>query len=354
MPPALRPPQLPPRSPRYPIKVEDLEAPASPPLPNDAVPKDGDDFVSGLSEDFVADDHLTSKHRQHSAEAQHKHLETPSLGTNGSANKLNLFWRGNSSKVASTDVASVGNASDTPIPQGAGTLTGRALHEHAKVALNREEYGTALQSFEALLEAQIQRFGPCHASVAAAMHNVVQELFAAQATFQEALNLYRDFWQEESPSMKSADRNALMMQLTDTLCNIGTIQNRRKRFTSAISSFQEALDLQRGVLPHDHPRILSTLDNLAYAYSKNKEYARAVTCYKNMLKAQVSHSRTFTPDCLETIHKRLLMYEKLKLPNQAVEDLKEIILWQKTMLPRDGPIVLETKKLLEQKRSARR
>jgi len=182
----------------------------------------------------------------------------------------------------------------------------------------------------------------------------VQELFAAQATFQEALNLYRDFWQEESPSMTSVDRNALMMQLTDTLCNIGTIQNRRKRFTSAIPSFQEALDLQRGVLPHDHPRILSTLDNLAYAYSKNKEYARAVTCYKNMLKAQVSHCRTFTPECLETIHKRLLMYEKLKLPNQAVEDLKEIIVWQKTMLPRDDPIILETKKLLEQKRSARR
>jgi hypothetical protein len=51
-------------------------------------------------------------------------------------------------------------------------LTGRALHEHAKVALNREDYKTALQAFEALLEAQIQRFGPCHASVAAAMHNV--------------------------------------------------------------------------------------------------------------------------------------------------------------------------------------
>lgn len=182
----------------------------------------------------------------------------------------------------------------------------------------------------------------------------VQELFAAQATFQEALTLYRQFWQEESSNLNSADRNALMLQLTDTLCNIGTIQNRRKRFSNAISSFQEALDLQRGVLPNDHPRILSTLDNLAYAYSKNKEYARAVTCYKNMLKAQVSHYRTFTAECLETIRKRLLMYEKLKLPNQAVEDLKEIVAWQKTLLPRDNAILLETKKLLEIKRNARR
>ena len=449
--------QLPPRSPR--VKLEELEAPASPPLPNDAVPKDGDDFVSGPIEDFCAG----------------STLEPPSLGTNNHQ-KVNLFWRTNS-KIASTDVASVGNASDTRIDDS--SLTGRALHEHAKLALNKEDYGTALHSFEALLEAQIQRFGPCHASVAAAMHNVggennkrvrfwvmlchysfadvccflpcpcflkcnsllvcrqrmgqfalaenllaeavqirrqtlgndhvevaaslsklgsvrlqagrieeaftdlqkalkiakklqkpktiaqmlchlgcfyfqVQELFAAQATFQEALTLYREFWQEESANLNPADRNALMLQLTDTLCNIGTIQNRRKRFSNAISSFQEALDLQRGVLPNDHPRILSTLDNLAYAYSKNKEYARAVTCYKNMLKAQVSHYRTFTPQCLETIRKRLLMYEKLKLPNQAVEDLKELVVWQKTLLPRDDPILLETKKLLEIKRNARR
>lgn len=171
MPPALRPPQLPPRSPRYPIKMEDLEAPSSPPLPDDAVPKDGDDFVSGPAEDFVAGDHLTGHHHRHVANP--KHLEPPSLGTHvSSANKMSIFRRVPSSKVASTDVASVGNASDTRIPQGTDTLTGRALHEHAKVALNREEYGTALQSFEALLEAQIQRFGPCHASVAAAMHNV--------------------------------------------------------------------------------------------------------------------------------------------------------------------------------------
>lgn len=471
------PPPLPPRSPRFPlVKQEDeLEAPASPPLPNDAVPKDGEDFVSGPTEDFLAGVDLMQRDKKKSA------LAPPSLGTTTNtssqsvnAGKMNNLFRRSGSKVASTDVASVGNASDTRVPQGTGTLTGRALHEHAKMALNQEDFGTALQAFEALLEAQIQRFGPCHASVAAAMHNVggmyvgfvhcvlrvplcfciskqsiltillllpvvcrqrmgqfplaenllaeavqirrqtlgpdhvevaaslsklgsvrlqagrieeafhdlqkalkiakklqkaktiaqmlchvgcfyfqVQELYSAQATFQEALTLYRQFWQEESASMKDPDRNALMLQLTDTLCNIGTIQNRRKRFSNAIASFQEALDMQRGILRSDHPRILSTLDNLAYAYSKNKEYARAVTCYKNMLKAQVSHCGTFTSECLETIQKRLLMYEKLKLPNQAVEDLKEIIIWQKTMLARDDPILLKTKKMLEEKRNAR-
>ena len=84
------------------------------------------------------------------------------------------FWRGK--KVSSTDVASVGNASDTGIPWSrhgiSTTTTGRALHEKAKMALNAGNYDTALELFQAILQAQHQRFGKCHTSVAAAMHNV--------------------------------------------------------------------------------------------------------------------------------------------------------------------------------------
>ena len=92
-----------------------------------------------------------------------------------------VFWRGK--KVSSTDVASVGNASDTGIPIAVSTTkyngstiitttTGRALHEKAKLALNAGKYNHALELFEAILDAQKKRFGKCHASVAAAMHNV--------------------------------------------------------------------------------------------------------------------------------------------------------------------------------------
>lgn len=163
--------QLPPRSPRYPLKTEEtaLDSPPSPPLPNDAVPTEGDDFVSALSEDFFAGlDLVASLPPEKSLSSSGWHSFPTHKGG----------WRSaGHNKVASTDVASVGNASDTwiPLQQKGGqpaSLSGRALHEHAKVALNREDYQTALQAFEALLEAQIQRFGPCHASVAAAMHNV--------------------------------------------------------------------------------------------------------------------------------------------------------------------------------------
>jgi hypothetical protein len=51
-------------------------------------------------------------------------------------------------------------------------LSGRDLHESAKMALNAGDFTKSLSMFEAILMAQAQRFGPCHPSVAAAMHNV--------------------------------------------------------------------------------------------------------------------------------------------------------------------------------------
>jgi tetratricopeptide (TPR) repeat protein len=70
------------------------------------------------------------------------------------------------------DVASVGNASDTLVSAENGRITGRELHERAKAFLNDGEYEQALSMFEAILKAQIDRFGEEHSSVGAALHNV--------------------------------------------------------------------------------------------------------------------------------------------------------------------------------------
>jgi len=333
----------------------------------------------------------------------------------------------NKKKVASTDISSVGNASDTLVETEScnGVLLGRDLHESAKTHLNRREYDKALQSFEAILSAQIQRFGPVHSAVASAMHNVgvcrqrmqqpalaanllqeaVQirkqtlgekhlevavslsklgtaqaslkqydsaftsireaigiskhqlgyrhkttaqmlchlacfyfeagELYAAEATFVDAYDIYRDVFRNLSSAEPPETRDACMAQMTDTLCNIGSIQNRRKRYGDAISTFAEALDLQLGVYGgYDHPLVVATLDNLAYSYSKNKDYAKALSCYQKMFKAQVNTSdNEFTDACLETFRKQVIMYEKLKRHGEAYETAKDTLRLAKTMLP---------------------
>lgn len=309
------------------------------------------------------------------------------------------------------DVASVGNASDTLVSvfetnngKGRGRITGRELHETAKDAMNEGDYEEALQMFEAILQAQLGRFGSEeHSSVGAALHNVgvvrlrigqplkaeeaflralairrnvletnhldlaatlaklgsartalgkfdeglndlrealkisrsvlgrnhrtaaqilchiaclyfeAGELFSAQSTFEDALEMYRGIFQVE------VDRDACMAQLTETLCNIGSIQNKMKNFSGAIKSFREALYLQRGILGHDHPRVIATLDNLAYSFSKSKFYHQALTCYKEMLSAQASQYGSFTGECCDTLSKQVLIYGKLKNVDDAIK-----------------------------------
>lgn len=302
-----------------------------------------------------------------------------------------------SNKIASTDVASVGNASDTSVRVHSQTFSGRDLHETAKYHLNKKSYEKALECFEAILQAQSQRFGPCHPSVGAALHNVgvcrqrmqqhqlaanlfheaiqirkqtasqlevaaslaklglaqaslgnseqafcslrqalaiskqelgshkttaqmlchlgcfyfeTGELFAAQATFQDAYDMYQQVWHHQS-----SDQQACLVQMVDTLCNIGSIQNRRKRYNDGITTFQQALEL----ITEDSKKV-ATLDNLAYSYSKVKDYSNALSCYQKMFRLQ-SKSSSFPDECLETFRKQVLMHEKLKTsPLEAIQD----------------------------------
>jgi hypothetical protein len=88
----------------------------------------------------------------------------------------------NTRKVSAVDVASVGNASDTPVQQYDRhpnhnnqnmIVATRDLHEKAKLAFNAAKYHEALPLFESILSAQVRRFSSTmHPSVGAAMHNV--------------------------------------------------------------------------------------------------------------------------------------------------------------------------------------
>lgn len=83
----------------------------------------------------------------------------------------NLFRR--RTKISSVDVASVGNGSDTAVSVNSTQyLSGREIHEKAKVHFNAGKYSEALPLFESILSAQVRRFSPLHPSVGAAMHNV--------------------------------------------------------------------------------------------------------------------------------------------------------------------------------------
>jgi tetratricopeptide (TPR) repeat protein len=238
--------------------------------------------------------------------------------------------------------------------------------EHLDLAATLAKLGsarTALEKFDEGLQAlrealQITRkiLGRSHRTVAqilchiACLYFEADEMFSAQATFEDALEIYRAVFQVD------ADRDACMAQMTETLCNIGTIQNKRKNYSGAIESFREALDLQRGITGHDHPRVIASLDNLGYSFSKSKAYNQALTCYKEMLGAQVSLYGSFTIECCDTLKKQVLIYGKLKSANAAEEAVSSFLEQAKSKNENSAgdPVVFELEQMLKDLKSAKR
>jgi tetratricopeptide (TPR) repeat protein len=169
----------------------------------------------------------------------------------------------------------------------------------------------------------------CHI---ACLYYEATEYFSAQATFEDALDIYREVFPTE------VDRDSCMAQMTEVICNIGSIHNKRKNFSGAIECFREALDLQRGVMGHDHPRVIASLDNLGYSFSKARSYNQALTCYKEMLSAQLSHFGSFSTECCDTLKKQILLFEKMKNIDGAINATKKAIdrASQDTLIPQNS------------------
>lgn len=219
-----------------------------------------------------------------------------------------------------------------------------------------EKFDEGLQDLREALQITRKALRRNHRAVAqilchiACLYFEADEMISAQATFEDALDIYRSVFQVD------ADRDACMAQMTETLCNIGTIQNKRKNFSGAIESFREALDLQRGITGHDHPRVIASLDNLGYSFSKSKSYNQALTCYKEMLNAQVSHHGSLTIECCDTLKKQVLLYGKLKNAS-AAEEVVTAFLQQARSITESAagdPVILELEQMLKEVKSAKR
>uniref|UniRef100_A0A7R9ZNC9 Kinesin light chain n=2 Tax=Craspedostauros australis TaxID=1486917 RepID=A0A7R9ZNC9_9STRA len=77
---------------------------------------------------------------------------------------------------------------------------------------------------------------------------------------------------------------------------------------------------------HDHPRVIATLDNLGYSYSKGKNYQQALSCYREMLTAQISNNNnTFTQECCVTLQKQNYMHIKLRDIDGAIDHTKRAL-----------------------------
>jgi len=164
------------------------------------------------------------------------------------------------------------------------------------------------------------------------------ELLASQASFEESLDIYQ--------TIQSGDE-LVKHAFAETLCNVGTIQTKKKQFDCAIASFQKALMLQHEVMGSDNPTAIATMDNLAFSFSKNRNYEQAVQVYNTMLRSQLSYYGHYHEEYSRTLSKICLLQEKQKNFEGAFECTQEILELQKRTLPPNHPTLLLTKTTLE-------
>lgn len=118
-----------------------------------------------------------------------------------------------------------------------------SLTKLATVRVHLRKFDDALAAFLEALRITRKHLGYGHSCVAQLQSHIgcvyyeVGEYMAAQATFEDALDIYRTLW------ASGIELDVSILAVTEMLCNIGSIQSKRKNFFGAIASFSEALDV---------------------------------------------------------------------------------------------------------------
>jgi tetratricopeptide (TPR) repeat protein len=238
----------------------------------------------------------------------------------------NFFWRNKGSrKVSCADVASVGNASDTPcdlytVSSNSSTaavshrnnnnnhnsnhnssnnnnhsssnnhsnssssnnhntvrVSGRDLHEAAKCSLNAADYHKALPQFQAILAAQVERFGTLHPSVGAAMHNVgvcrqrMKEYEEAEDLFCQAIQIRR---QTLGPDH---------LEVAASLSKLGQTRVFQHKLEEAFEDLRLAVKIARQVLGYQHKTVAQMLCHTACLYFEAGEFFAAQASFQDAL-----------------------------------------------------------------------
>jgi len=176
--------------------------------------------------------------------------------------------------------------------------------------VNLQQIDDAHRSFRNAIKLTIRHLGEDHEMVAmmqsqlACLYFSTGNYLAALGHFEDALGIY------QSLVARCINKRKWLASASEALCNIGSVQLKRKRYQFAILSFSKALEMQREVFGLTHPLVVATLDNLAFSYSKKKEYSLGLETYHEMLQAQLS-LKVYDIECYQTLTKLNVLYEKM-------------------------------------------
>ena len=179
------------------------------------------------------------------------------------------------------------------LPQRSISFMQDSLVELGIVLLSMKEYSDSLETFMEALEMREaeaddvvlpEEIKETNLKVAKVLNNIGcvnfenKKFDAAKDAFVDAIQLQKKTLGEVSSfSFTNPATKPGFLTMASTMCNKGYIDLEQENYKSAVSTFNESLVIQKLLLGADNKLVLSTLDNLGYAYAVQGLFDKALT-----------------------------------------------------------------------------
>ena len=173
-----------------------------------------------------------------------------------------------------------------------GSTLQDSLVELGIVLLSMKEYSDSLEIFMEALEMREteaddvvlpEEINSCNLKIAKVLNNIGCVNFengkfdAAKEAFVDAIKFQKKTLGEVSSfSFTNPATKPGFLTMASTMCNKGYIDLEQDEYKTAIATFNESLVIQKLLLGADNKLVLSTLDNLGYAYAMHGSYDKAL------------------------------------------------------------------------------
>ena len=177
-------------------------------------------------------------------------------------------------------------------------------------------------------------------------YNRLAETYREAGEFSQADDLYDKLIQglDSRLAYVSGDtKRSLRLQKAEALNNLGQLHSERmNEYQTALTYYQESLDIRRQLLEPDAPEIAESLNNIGSACHYRKQYEQALEYYRQALAIKRKRLRKDHPSIAFTLHNIGVIYSKLQRYDEAGAAFQEALQIKKDTLGKQHKSVAAT------------
>lgn len=177
----------------------------------------------------------------------------------------------------------------------------------------------SLEHYKEFLRIASYRDGAASSKDLALVYKGIAEIYHEQSDLGHA----RSYFSKALAAQSAED--AFSTDMATTLNKLGNLCYEMKDFAAAMKHYLRGLDVERRVLPANHPHTIITLTNIAHIHKQLGEHQQALVAYQNVGKMQVSTFGSESLNVAETLSSIGLMQYHLRDYESSFESYQEAL-----------------------------